>query len=373
MPLSLPTMGVNPNFQEVADWLAAAASALVSEGNSALQSLQQLADVDFGSVGTTPLYNATQWAVFASGIGTAPTAPTLTTVPLDTLIQQIQLLTPPNTPTVSFSYNEPGFVGQLRPTVADKLLFDLLNGGYGIDVNDEQALFDRSRDRENQLMSENEMNVVARQAGTGFPLPQGALYKQMDKARSDYVAKVSGVNREITLERSRLFVENRRRVIEQAIQYEGQGIELYNAIQNRTLLAARTEVEMAVFLFDSGVRLFTSRLAALTAAATTQLGINQALVGIHTAEVNAYAATANALIQAARVDMQNSKNASEHALNVWQSQVQVTRDEIEQLVATTNNRRDIAKYLTDFFRTGLGSAMNGINGLAVQNSEVEAT
>lgn len=372
MALSLGTLGPDASFGDVAEWLADAADSLVTEGNSALESLQSLQDVDFGSIGATPLYNGTQWYTFAAGIGNAPSAPVLNTVNLNDLLNQIKLLTPPGAPTVSFNYSDPGFTGQLRATVADKLLYDLINGGYGIDINDEQALFNRQRDRSAQLLSENEMNVARQNSATGFPLPQGILSKQMDKARSEYVAGLSGTNRDIALERAKLYVENRRRVIDQALQYENQSIELYNAYQNRLLLAARTQVEMAVFLYDAAIRLFTSRLEALKVQADTNLSINNALAAIHASEVNAFVAKTNAIIQSARVDMENSRNASTHARYVWESQVQVTRDQIAQLVATTDNRRDIAKWLSNFFRTGLGSAMNGINGLAVNTAEVEA-
>jgi len=373
MALSLPVLATNADFGAVADWLAQASSAIVEEGNSALSTLQDLVDVDFSSVGTTPLYNGTQWYTFAAGIGNAPAAPTLAEVPLIDIINQIKLLTPPNAPTVSFNYVEPGYTGVLMSTIQDKLLYDLINGGYGIDINDEQALFDRTRDREAQLLSENEMNVMRQNAATGFPLPQGILSKQLDRARSAYVSKLSDTNRDITLERARLYVENRARTIDQALRSEEQHYALYNAIQNRLLLAARTEVEMAVFLYDAAVRLFTSKLEALKAQADTYLSVNQALAVIHSAEVNAFVAKTNAIIQSARIDMENSRNAAEHARNIWASQVQVTRDKLSQLVATTDNRRDIAKWLSDFFRTGLGSAMNGINGLAVNTAEVDAT
>lgn len=374
MTISFPSLDANPNFQDVAEWLTEASNALVGEGNAALEDLKALADIDFTSVGTSAPYNATQWAIFLNGIGQAPTPPVLTTTNLNTILQQILLLTPPVAPTLTFSYNDPGYNSQLRQYVADKLIFDLINGGYGIDVNDEQALFDRARDREAQLLSENELNVTRQAAGTGFPLPQGALFKQLEKARSEYVAKNSSVNRDIALKRADLFVANRRQVIEQAMKYEDQGIELYNAIQNRTLLAARTQVEMAVFLFDSGVKLFQSRLAALTSQVESQLAINQALVNIHASSVAAYAATVNAAVQGARVDLENSKNSAEHALNVWRSNVQITSERLRQLVADVDNRRDVAKYISEFMRTGLGSAMNGINGLAVQTGEApEAT
>lgn len=372
MPLSFPTLNNNPNFQDVAEWLTSASSAIVAEGNAALNDLKALADIDFTSVGTSAPYNATQWAIFLNNIGTAPAAPTLTTVPLNTIIQQIQMLTPPSAPVVSFNYSEPGYTSLLRPSVADKLLFDLINGGYGIDTNDEQALFNRARDREAQLLSENESNVLRQAASTGFPLPQGSLYKQMEKARAEYVAKNSGVNRDIALKRAELFVANRRQVIEQALKYEDQGIDLYNAIQNRQLIAARTQVEMAVFLFDAGVRLFTARLQALTSQADSQIAINRALVDLHTSQVSAYAAAVNAAVQGARVDLENSKNAADHALNVWRSNVQVTSERLAQLVADVSNRKEVARYISDFMRTGLGSAMNGINGLAVQTGDAPA-
>lgn len=369
MSLSFPTLGPNPSFQSVATWLTESSAALVAEGNAALDELKDLADVDFGDVGTSPVYNGTQWAYFAGQIGAAPSRPVIPTVNLNAILQQIMLLTPPNAPVVSFSYTDPGFVGVLRPTVADKLLFDLINGGHGIDINDEQALFDRARDRENQLMVQNEQEVIRRATATGFPLPQGVLSKQLEAAQMARVGKLSDVNRDIALKRADLFVANRRQVIEQAIQFESQGIELYNAMQNRSLLAARTQVEMAIFLYDAGIKVFQSQLAALTAQIEANLAVSTSIVNLYTADVGAYSATVNALMQSARIDMENSKNMLERDLRVYTSQVQIVQDRLAQLIASVSNRRDVAKYLTEFFRTGLGSAMNGINGLAVQTGE----
>lgn len=371
-PLVLPELAANPNFQDVSAWLTAASSALVSAGNENLQELKDLSEYNFGFLGTSPVYSSVLWTAYTGDLGTAPVRPDIPQINLDTLIAQIQLLTPPALPTETFSYSDPGYGSVLRAEIADKLAFDLINGGYGIDTTDEIALFNRARDREAQLLSEGELTVARQAAATGFPLPQGALYKQLAVARSEYVAKNSSVNRDIALKRADLYVQNRRQVIEQATQHEAQSIALYNAMQNRLLDAAKAEVQMAVFLYDAGIRLFQSRLDALTKQIDSNLAMSQAIVGIYNADVQAYAATVNSIVQRAQIDIKNSELVLEKDLRVYQSNVQVLTERLKELTLTVENRKDIARFLTEFFRTALGSAMNGINGLAVQTGDAPA-
>ena len=369
-PLSLSTLGASPTFSTTANWLAETASAVTDAAASFMQDLADLKAMDFSQVGDLPTYESAVLFASMTGIGDRPVRPTIQVANLDALFQRLGQIQPPEAPITDFTYTDPGYASILRDPLLQKLLLDLVNGGYGIEATDEDALWTRARERETLTYQAN-VEEIRRQAATStFPVPQGAMQSQLERAAQDYASKVSSINRDIMLKRSDLYVENRRFTIEKVLASESQSIELYNAVQNRALSAAQTEVQLAIALFDAGVRVFQSQLDSVMAQIDAPLKVNQQLVALYAADVSAYAAFVNAVATAAEVDIRNSRNLLDRDNMQLQSRVEKVRFQLQQLALTTELRKEINRYGTDYFRTALGSAMNGINGLAVQTGEV---
>ena len=225
----------------------------------------------------------------ASGLGAAPTdtptiieatlpdAPTITlpTVPTFAELALPETPTvimpafdgelPSNTltaPTAEFDYVDDGYTSSLRDPLVAKLLDNLTNGGYGIETSDETSLWNRARDRETQNGNAALEEMKRAASGTSFPMPQGAYYAALERARQDVMAKVSSLSRDIALKRADLYVENRKFTITEARGYETIAISLYNAIQERALNAAKASVELGIAVFDSAVKAFNTRLEA---------------------------------------------------------------------------------------------------------------
>lgn len=163
-------------------------------------------------------------------------------------------------PTNTFGYVDQGYLSDLRDPLVAKLLDGLTNGGYGIEPNDEAALWARARDR-----AEQEGKIAVEQAGkdavsTSFPMPQGAYYQRLDKARQSIQDKLSEINREIALKRADLYVENRRFTITEVQKYETQAIALYNAVQERALNFAKMSVDVGIAIYDAGVKNYNAQL-----------------------------------------------------------------------------------------------------------------
>lgn len=369
MGLSMPTLPADPDFSDVANFLASSSSAIAAASQEFLDSLEELGNTDFASVGDLPGLNPANWN--SRTILTGP--PARIVIPVGNIQQLLDLLrqlVAPTSPNVVFSYTDPGYVSSLRDPVIAKLLFDLLNGGYGIDVTDEVALFNRTRDREAQLAQANVDEVKRQAASMSFSMPQGSLFEQLEKANQAYMAKISSANRDITLERSKLFVENRQFTIEKVLASEDQSIGLYNAIQERTLRAAEIQVQLAISLFDSATRLFALKIDAIKSQIDAQLATTRTAVEIYASDVAAYAALVNAVMSQAYVDIANSRTTLERDVASHRARTDIVRFKLEQLALTVTNRKDIDKYATDFFRTGFGSAINGINGLAVDTKDL---
>ena len=102
-------------------------------------------------------------------------------------------------PTSVFSFNEAAYESALLDAQKAKLLDNLTNGGYGIEADDEVALFNRARDREVENALTRVDEVGRNMAARGFPLPPGELAVHIDRAWQDMQNKASGVLPDIIL------------------------------------------------------------------------------------------------------------------------------------------------------------------------------
>lgn len=369
VPLSLPVPTGTQNFTTAAQFLEQSAQAIAVSGNSYIADLTDLKAIDFSQVGDLPAFNGPILATYLVGVGDRPVRPTVDTN-FQYLLDRLNALAAPATPTPTFSYTDPGYSSAMRDAMSAKLLNDLLNGGYGIDTIDEVTLWNRERDREVLLM-QGEIEEIRRQAAAmSFPMPQGVLFAQLEKARQKYMEKISSANRDIGLKRADLYVQHRQRTLENVLKTEDQSIGLYNAIQGRALEAAQVLVKMTLAIFEAGMRAFELQISALLKQITAKVDVAQMSVQLYASDVNAYAAYVNALATQSRVAMESSKMTFERDKTKYLSNVEIVRFRLEQLKATVEKSRQINEFGVEFFRTGLGAAMSGINGLAVQSGTV---
>lgn len=206
-----------------------------------------------------------------------PSAPTIT-LPNTPTFEELQLPTAPSfslpsftaeapqnslsAPTTRFDYVDAGYLSELKDPLVAKLLDGLTNGGYGIEPGDEQALWARARDR-----AEQAGKIAVEQAGkdavsTSFPLPQGAYFQRLDKARQVLQETLSDINREITLKRADLYVENRKFTIQEVQKYEQIAISLYNAVQERALNFAKAAAEIGLAIYEAAIKKFAADMDA---------------------------------------------------------------------------------------------------------------
>lgn len=236
------------------------------------------------NIPTAPIVSLPEVPTFESlNLPTAPVVdmPTFTAIePTDDLV----------TPTTQFEFYEAAYESTLLDPLKAKLLADLTDGGYGIETADEVALFNRERDREVELALTRIEDAGRGMAARGFPLPPGELSIHMDRAWQDMQDKVSGVSRDITLQRNKLFVENRQFTIEQTKGVEQILIGFHNSIQERALNVARATVEMSVLLYNALIERYKSRWQGYQAQAAVfaeKIRAQLALAEIYRTEVEA--------------------------------------------------------------------------------------
>ena len=91
---------------------------------------------------------------------------------------------------------------------------------------------------------------------------------------------------------------------------------------------------------------------------------------MYQADSQEYAAYVNAVAEQYRLSSDAAKLRFDLEKHKYQGKVDIVKFQLQQLMTTVENMKDISKFSVEFFRTGLGAAMSGINGLAVQNTTV---
>jgi hypothetical protein len=151
-------------------------------------------------------------AALQNVMGRAPAAPTVDDIPIDLPAEPtVDLPTIPDVDSTATS---------IINAVFAKLLADVQNGTYGIDTADEQALWERARDREAAALRDAAEQIREEFTSTGFSLPPGAMVKAMNKARKTYYDNIANTNREIAIKRAELYRDARRFAIEQIMKLE---------------------------------------------------------------------------------------------------------------------------------------------------------
>jgi hypothetical protein len=187
-----------------------------------------------------------------------PAAPEIALDEADMTLPDLDsLVTAPNN---DFEYVENEYSSELKSALENLLLTDLVDGGYGINPNDEQKLWDRARDRQtklNQVALQKARNSIA---GRGFDLPPGAWYAAEQEVQMAGDAALNDTNREIALKRSDNYVQARQFAVGQGISLEGALMNYVGAKQERALKAVMAAADFVLQFHNANVNLFNLRL-----------------------------------------------------------------------------------------------------------------
>ena len=276
-----------------------------------------------------------------------PSAPTLTLPTFDATF--------PETPdlllrTDEFSYVEVEYDSALLDALELKLLSDVRDGGYGIEVIDEDAMWGRARDREYQAAMTEEAEIEARYAGRGYPLIPGVAVEAIMRVARATHDKLSDFNREMTITRAELFRKTREMAIEKSITLESMLNQMHGFARERALNAARITAEFAVTVFDALVRK------------------HNAIIAAHQAQISAYSEQ----IQAIRVQTDIYRTQVEAALAKHQSNEQAVRlytaqlSAVGTLVDLHRSQLEAARITSDIERTKLDMFRSKIEAFVAQ-------
>lgn len=164
-------------------------------------------------------------------------------------------------PTNSFSYDEETYSSELLTSVTALLYSDVVNGGYGINPDDEQLIYERAREREAKQAAASVDQTRKGIAARGFPVPPGSLYAAERVILAQGVNSLAELNREIVLKRSELYLAARQFAVEQGLNLEQVLITYTGAKQERALKAAQVSAELTIQFHNAAVQLFELRVS----------------------------------------------------------------------------------------------------------------
>lgn len=196
-----------------------------------------------------------------------PAVPTLTTLTLPTFNVEVLDEVAPTTPefaggSISAVYNwsEPSYATERIEDIEAKLA-EIWEGGIGLPVAVENAMWERAQEREDLQTERDVGNVLADFATRGFFTPSGAFVKKVTDIRNDASRRKNTLNRDITIEVAKIHVENARFAVTQGIATENMYFNIHTNMVQRMFEIEKARVEQLVSVYNAQVNLFNGKIS----------------------------------------------------------------------------------------------------------------
>ncbi len=174
-------------------------------------------------------------------------------------------------PELVFSYVEADYTSALKDALGVKLLSDVQNGGTGLSAEVEDAIWERTRERDDKDYVEASAKIDSKWSGRGFRLPDGVLVNlQQDLAIDDRNQRIER-SRDILIKQGELAQTNTHFAITSSLALEQLEINHANEVANRALESARATMEFGIAfhnlkISDYNIQLERAKLQAVEQA-----------------------------------------------------------------------------------------------------------
>lgn len=190
---------------------------------------------------------------------TIPTAPLLTYPTLTAEIPTEDIVTP----GLTFNWVETDYTDEgLYDAIQAELLDTLINGGTGLHPDVEQAIWDRERNREDQVALKAKAETRTEWSKRGYSLPPGAELRALKEIAIETQNKIVGLGRDIAIKQADLEQENLRHAISETIRLEGILLDNWNRKLQRQFEAAKYVQDVAIALMNADISLYNTRISA---------------------------------------------------------------------------------------------------------------
>ncbi len=163
-------------------------------------------------------------------------------------------------PDIEFSFVESEYTSALKDALGAKLLSDVQNGGTGLDADVEDAIWERTRERDDKDYVEAAAKLDSKWSGKKFSLPDGVLVNlHQDLIVDDRNQRVER-SRDILIKQGELAQANTHFAITSSLGLETLEINHANEVANRALEAAKSVMELGIAFHDLKIKDYNIQL-----------------------------------------------------------------------------------------------------------------
>lgn len=220
----------------------------------------------------------------------------------------------------------------------------IFDGGSGLPVAVENALYEQARERETESGERAVEQARDEWAARGYRVPAGPLLKQISRAREEADKRISELARTQFIEFWRIQLEQLRFAVTSAIQLEELWLRKFISSEERRLQAARFRLDLAIAVVNA----YVSRLNAEAIVYQTEAGVFKTRIEAELAKLQVYSEQIRGLQLIGELNEQQVRIYSERVRAVL-ANVEIYRANISAFEALL--RANVSK--VDVFRAQL--------------------
>jgi hypothetical protein len=255
-------------------------------------------------------------------------------------------VTIPIVPVIDVPNIQAIILSNLWNDIYEKLNDDITNGGYGIDTADEILIWERAKEREMLEVTAQYDEADELYAGAGYKFPPGALVKIKQKAKQTYQNKMATLNRDMTIERLKLFVEARKFALENGVKFG--------------------ELFMEIGKLRSGI--YESEIKGALGTAEILQKNEMFKVDLFRSQIDAYGTEAKVLASLYELASTQQEREMRVQIAVLQANIEVAKVYLTQAVEQAKLRLAGATAMAEVYKAICASALGTIHASASLNS-----
>jgi len=238
-----------------------------------------------------------------------------------------------NKDILAFAHGDTG-LSDLRPAFA-RVINAINTQNTGLPGDVQREIFDAGRERlrEDQLQSERE--AEERWVERGHELPGAAVQASILEARRTRQIEAGRLNRELTVQTHQQAIENMRYVIDRAVQYEGQLMNIWLQLDENARRLAFEHFEVLRGIYNAYVTIHELHIRVYQA----QINVYEAQIRVELSKLDAYRTKLETIrveadVNQQKVELYTRQIQSQEALvGLYNARVQGYRGKIDAELA----------------------------------------
>jgi hypothetical protein len=290
---------------------------------------------------------------------TMPSSPVLSNIVIpaapDRIVPAFDALRPVETLSIPdpFSYNEPNYQSDLWIEILAKMLDDIRNGGTGLDINVEEAIYARAKNKLQTEYSKSLRAIEKKLGASGFDLPSGAVASATLELEAEWSRNITDQLNTITEMQAKLALDNTHFIMEQAIKCEDILRKFFNDQNNRILTASQQVALVGVEVFKAAVGLHNARVEQYKAEAL----VYESIVRAAQQEIDLF----KSKVEAAKV----SSEVQALLVDIYQKQVMAVESQVRIYAASLEGAKiqaDINNSVIQAYKTKVEAYVASLGG-----------